>query len=454
MTYRTLNPATEELIRTYPELTGDEAEGRARKARETFLQWRSTPFSARAGLLLKMAARLREEKGVLAAIMTEEMGKPIVESETEIEKCARGCEYFAENGEKFLKEELLPSDAGKSYVRFDPLGVVLIIMPWNFPFWQVFRCGVPALMAGNALLLKHAPNVPLCAITIEKLFREVGFPDGLFQSLFIANEDVATLIESPWVQAVSLTGSDRAGSQVAAIAGRALKKTVLELGGSDPFVVFPDADLVKCIPQAIRSRLLNCGQSCIAAKRFILVGKIAGDFEKAFLKALQEKRVGDPIDRQTDLGPLAREDLLQNLLRQVEESRRRGAVCIVGGERPSRKGFFYLPTVLKAVHPGMAAFDEETFGPVASFIEVKNEEEALELANRTPYGLGASLWTRDLGKAEEIARNIEAGSVFVNGMTKSDPRLPFGGIKRSGLGRELSFFGIREFTNCKTVWIA
>lgn len=452
--YRTLNPATEELIQSYPELSWPEIEVKGKRAQEGFQKWRRLPVKERAAFFLKLSDRLMAKKAEFAAVITQEMGKPITESEAEIEKCSRGCLYYAEQAEHFLKEELIASDAGKSYVRYDPLGTILAIMPWNFPVWQVLRCSIPTMMAGNVVILKHAPNVPGCAITIEQLFHEVGFPDGVFQSIFCSNELVARLLESNWVQGVSLTGSDRAGSAVAAVAGRALKKAVLELGGSDPFIVLPDADLEKCIPMAIRSRFLNAGQSCIAAKRFIVTEPIAKQFEEKFLEAVDRQKVGDPTDRQTTIGPLAREDLLQNLMRQVEESKKRGAVCIRGGERLARKGYFYPPTVLKGVQPGMVVCEEELFGPVAVMIVVKGAEEALSLANQTAYGLGASLWTRDTRLAEKLASQIEAGSVFINGMTKSDPRLPFGGIKRSGFGRELASFGIHEFTNIKTVWIA
>ncbi|MBI4196425.1 MAG: NAD-dependent succinate-semialdehyde dehydrogenase [Deltaproteobacteria bacterium] len=454
MVYRTLNPATEELIKTYPEIGWDEVKRRAEKSQEAFRQWRKSSLPHRRELFIKLAKRLREEKSRHATIMTMEMGKPIVEAETEIEKCALGCEFYAENSENFLKEERLQSDASKSYVRFDPLGTILIIMPWNFPYWQAFRCSIPAIMAGNAVLLKHAPNVPDTALHIESLYREAGFPEGLFQNLFCSNEVAAQLIESPYIEGVSLTGSTRAGSQVASVAGKSIKKTVLELGGSDPFIVFPDADLEKCIPMALRSRFLNAGQSCIAAKRFIITQEIAPAFEEKFLQAIVAQKVGNPMERETKIGPMAREDLVENLSRQVEESKKKGAVCLTGGTRRPGKGYFYQPTFLKEVQPGMVVCEEETFGPVASMIVVKNEEEAIDLANRTPYGLGASLWTRNTHRAEEIAKGIDAGNVFINGMTKSDPRLPFGGSKRSGYGRELSVFGIREFTNIKTVWIA
>ncbi|MBI2981539.1 MAG: NAD-dependent succinate-semialdehyde dehydrogenase [Deltaproteobacteria bacterium] len=454
MTYRTLNPATGELVQTYPEVDWSEIQIVAEESQQAFFKWRETPFQTRRDLFLKVAEKLSAHKPEFASLMTQEMGKTIVESEKEVEKCVWGCNFYAEQAEGFLKPQRIVSDASRSYVRFDPLGVILIIMPWNFPFWQVFRCAVPALMAGNTVILKHAPNVPGCAVTIERLFNEVGFPKGVFQSIFCDSETVARLIESPVIAGVSLTGSSRAGSSVAATAGRAIKKVVLELGGSDPFIVLPDADLAKCVPMALYSRMLNCGQSYIAAKRFILTKRIAKEFEEGFLKAVEAQRVGDPTMRETNIGPLAREDLLQNLSRQVDESKKRGAVCLRGGERLSRKGYFYLPTVLKEVQPGMAAFDEETFGPVASLIVAQDEEEAMEFANRTPYGLGASLWTKNLEKAERLAAKIDAGSVFINGTTKSDPRLPFGGTKRSGFGRELSSFGIQEFTNLKTVWIA
>ena len=454
MIYRTLDPSTGELVKTYPLMTPEAALQAAERASEAQRVWRETPLLERKRLFLAMAARLKAEKPQLALLMTREMGKPIVESEAEIDKCALGCTFYAENAERFLKEEVIATEAGKSYVRYDPLGVVLAIMPWNFPFWQAFRCSVPAMMAGNAVLLKPAPNVPGCALRIESLFREAGFPEGVFQSLFCDNETTARLIGSPPVQAVSLTGSDRAGGAGTAEAGRALKKVVLELGGSDPFLIFDDADLEACLPLAIRCRFLNAGQSCIAAKRFILTPGIAARFEPAFLKAVQGLKVGDPAQRETRIGPLAREDLVQNLSRQVEEAKREGAACLTGGERLPGKGFFYRPTVLKGVRPGMVVCREEIFGPVASLFVVQDEAEAIRFANDTAYGLGASLWTRDTKKGEALAAQIEAGSVFINGMTRSDVRLPFGGIKRSGYGRELSSFGMHEFTNIKTVVVA
>lgn len=454
MDYRTLNPTTEELVRSYPELSWEEAEDKASRAQGVFCRWRGISIGERGAFVKKLAGLLRKKKGELAALMTEEMGKPITQAETEIEKCVWGSEFYADHAGDYLKEEAIPTDAGKSYLRYDPLGVILGIMPWNFPFWQVFRFAIPAVMSGNVVLLKHAPNVPGCALAIAGLFREAGFPEGLFQNLFLSNEGVARLIASSVVQGVSLTGSDRAGREVAATAGQHLKKTVLELGGSDPFLVFEDADLSKAVPAAVHARMLNTGQSCIAAKRIILLEKIYTRFRDSLLQAIKDLKVGDPQECSTQIGPLAREDLLQNLIRQVGESVKMGARLLTGGERPARKGFFYLPTLLEKVTPGMPVCEEEVFGPVATLFIVKGDEEAVELANRTAYGLGASLWTENLSKAESLTRRIEAGSVFVNGTVKSDPRLPFGGIKRSGWGRELSAPGIREFVNIKTVWMA
>ena len=452
--YRTLDPATEELVKTYPEHSWEETKSRAEKTKGAFADWRETSFETRRKLTQRLAALLRERKKEFSQVITQEMGKPITQAEAEIDKCAWGCEFYAERAESYLKEEIIPTDAGKSYVRYDPLGVILGIMPWNFPFWQVFRFAIPAIMAGNAVLLKPAPNVPGCGSAVENLFREAGFAEGVFHCLFLSNETAERLIESPYIQGVSLTGSDRAGSQVAEVAGRSLKKTVLELGGSDPLIVFEDADLEKTIAAAIRSRMLNSGQSCIAAKRLIVFEKVFKKFEEGFVRAVKELKIGDPKDPTTHIGPLAREDLLQNLIRQVEETKMTGAKVLAGGDRPSRKGFFYLPTVLKNVAPGMTAFEQEIFGPVASLIVAKNDDEAVELANKTAYGLGASLWTKDAVRAEKLARKIEAGSVFINGMVKSDPRLPFGGIKKSGYGRELAAQGLHEFVNIKTVWIA
>jgi succinate-semialdehyde dehydrogenase/glutarate-semialdehyde dehydrogenase len=382
------------------------------------------------------------------------MGKPVVQGEAEVEKCATGCDYYAEHAEAFLAEQPRETDASRSYVRFDPMGPVLAIMPWNFPFWQVFRFAAPALMAGNAGILKHASNVPRCALHIEEIFRAAGFPDNLFRALLAGPDKVASIIADARIRAASLTGSEGAGSKVGEQAGREIKKTVLELGGSDPFIVLKDADVEKASRMAADARLVNSGQSCIAAKRFIVVEKIADDFLERFVAEMRSRKMGDPLDRATEVGPLARRDLRDSLQRQVEESVRRGARLLLGGRIPESPGAFYPPTVLAAVDKGMPAFDEETFGPVAAVISARDEADAVGLANDSRFGLGASLWTEDRSRAEHIIPDIEAGMVFVNGLVKSDPRLPFGGVKRSGHGRELSEYGIREFVNVKSVWMA
>jgi len=385
--------------------------------------------------------------------MALEMGKPLAQGEAEAEKCAWACDYYAEHAEQFLSPVSRPTDAARSYVRFDALGPVLAIMPWNFPFWQVVRFAAPALVAGNAGILKHAPTVSRCALEIEQLFREAGFPDGLFRAVLLPNEAVAPVIADPRIRAVTLTGSDRAGSQVAQQAGRHLKKTVLELGGSDPFIVLADANLEQAARTAAEARLLNSGQSCIAAKRFIVVEPVFERFLERFVAAVAARRLGDPLAAGTDVGPQARADLRANLQRQVEESVRRGAKLVLGGSVPEGPGFFYPPSVLTAVENGMPAFDEEVFGPVAAVIRVRDDADAVRVANASPYGLGAAVWTEDRERGERLAAELEVGSVFVNGLVKSDPRLPFGGVKRSGYGRELSEFGLREFVNVKSVWV-
>lgn len=451
--YRTLNPATEELLREFPEHTWEQARAAAEKAKLAFRSWSETPIDQRTAVARKLASLLRARLARYGALVTQEMGKPLSQAQVEIDKCGRGCDYYSTTAKQALEPQVIQTEAAKSYVRYDPLGVILGIMPWNFPFWQVFRFAIPALVAGNVVILKHAPNVPVCAQEIEALFKEAGAPEGVFQSLFLTNEDAGKLIESGLIAGVSLTGSDRAGSAVASVAGKNLVKTVLELGGSDPFVVFDDADLDLTLPVAVKARMLNTGQSCIAAKRFLVAEKIYPEFRDRILAAVKALKVGDPTDPETDLGPLAREDLLKNLENQVAEAKKQGAKVLLEGGRRAGKGYFYQPTVLEEIKPGMVAFDQEIFGPVVSLVRFKTDDEAVALANQTAYGLGASLWTRDIAKAELLARKIEAGSVFVNGMVKSDPRLPFGGIKRSGYGRELSVAGLHEFTNVKTVWI-
>ena len=381
------------------------------------------------------------------------MGKPIAEAEAEVEKCAWTCEFFAEHAERMLAPETVATDASRSGTRYDPLGPVLAIMPWNFPFWQVFRFAAPALMAGNVLVLKHASNVPGCALAIERVFERAGFPEGAFTTLLVPAAVAETIVDHAVIQAVTLTGSEAAGVSLAARAGRALKKTVLELGGSDPFIVLADADPAEAAAQATAARIVNNGQSCIAAKRFIVEEPLAERFETLFAQAMARQRVGDPLDRATQLGPLARADLVDEIDRQVRQSLEMGARLVTGGTRLPRPGFFYAPTVLARVEPGMAVFDEETFGPVAAVVRARDGGHAIELANRSRYGLGASIWTADANRGEALAAEIEAGLVFVNGPVKSDPRLPFGGIKRSGYGRELATAGIREFVNLKTVWV-
>ncbi|HKI04234.1 MAG TPA: NAD-dependent succinate-semialdehyde dehydrogenase [Thermoanaerobaculia bacterium] len=450
---RAVNPATGALIREYPEHGEDEVAERLAQAERAFASWRRFDFEERAGYLTSVADLLRENQADFARLMTEEMGKTVTAAESEVDKCAWACDFYAENAARFLPAETVATDAGKSFVRYDPLGPVLAIMPWNFPFWQFFRFAAPTLMAGNVALLKHAANVPGTALAIEAAFREAGFPEGVVTTLLVSSERVKGLIGDPAVRAVTLTGSDRAGMEVAAEAGRRLKKTVLELGGSDPFIVLADADPSEAARQAARARTVNSGQSCIAAKRFIVEEEIAGRFEDEFVQAMEGLAVGDPMDRAIEVGPLARQDLLDSLDDQVRRTVDAGARLRTGGQRLPRDGWFYPPTVLTGVEPGMAAFDEETFGPVAAVIRARDTAHAVELANRSNFGLGASIWTGDASRGEHLAAEIDAGMVFVNGAVKSDPRLPFGGIKHSGYGRELSEVGIREFVNTKTVWI-
>ena len=454
MSIQSMNPATGEVLETLEETSAPQIEQILAGAQAAFTEWRGRRFAERATLMRAAGHELRAHKAKYALTMTREMGKPITQAEAEVEKCAGTCDYYAEHAEAFLAEQPRETDASRSYVRFDPLGPVLAVMPWNFPFWQVFRFAAPALMAGNPGILKHASNVPRCALQIEEVFRRAGFPDGLFRTVLAGSSAVKGLIADPRIVAVTLTGSERAGSAVAEQAGRAIKKTVLELGGSDPFIVLADADVDAAARAATEGRLINSGQSCIAAKRFIVVEAVADRFLERFKSELASRRMGDPLARETQVGPQARVDLRDQLHHQVEESVKRGARALLGGQIPPGKGAFYPPTLLIAVDKGMPAFDEETFGPVAAVIRAKDETDAIRLANDSPFGLGAALWTRDRARAERRAAQIEAGAVFVNGVVKSDPRLPFGGVKRSGYGRELSEYGIREFVNVKSVWIA
>jgi len=447
------NPATEEILGSYPIHSPEQIETALQDAQRAFLNWSRERFSARAGLMRKAAAYLRQNRARFGSLMTAEMGKPIVESEAEIDKCAWNCEYYADNAGRFLGREPRLSTATESYVHYIPLGVLLAIMPWNYPFWQVFRFAAPALMAGNAAILKHASNVPQCALAIEEVFRETGFPAGVFRTLLVPGSKVASLIEHPSIVAATLTGSEGAGCQVASCAGRVLKKTVLELGGSDPFIVLGDANLDAAAQTGVRARYQNAGQSCIAAKRFIVVESVFQEYLDRFVRGVGALKIGDPMDRSTQVGPLARAEFLEDLERQIRESVRKGALPVTGGRRREGKGYYFEPTVLTEVQPDMPAGCEELFGPVAAMIRVRDTEEAIQIANRTPFGLGSNLWTSDLDRAKQLARRIEAGQVFINGMTASDPRLPFGGVKRSGYGRELSELGIREFVNIQTVWI-
>jgi succinate-semialdehyde dehydrogenase/glutarate-semialdehyde dehydrogenase len=451
--FQSINPATEEVFGELPEHTPDEVERTLDASSHAFESWRTTSFAERSQLLRAVAGQLRADKTFLAGLMTAEMGKPIVEAEAEIEKCAWCCDYFADSGQSFLTDRPLPSGATESYVAYDPLGPVLAIMPWNFPFWQVFRFAAPALMAGNTGLLKHASNVSQCGLAIEKVIRQAGAPHGLFQTLLLSSDGVGPVIADDRVRAVTLTGSEFAGSKVAEQSGRALKKSVLELGGSDPFIVLADADLDAAAATAVNARFQNTGQSCIAAKRFVVVEAVADEFCALFVAAVERLRIGDPVARETQIGPLARDDLRAGLEQQLQRSLAKGAILASGGQRLDRNGYFYQPTVVTEVRPGMPAFDEETFGPLAAVISAKDADDAVDLANQSRYGLGAAIWTRDVELARRLARRIDSGSVFINGMVASDPRLPFGGVKRSGYGRELGEYGIREFVNIKTVWI-
>ncbi|MBN8858541.1 MAG: NAD-dependent succinate-semialdehyde dehydrogenase [Sphingobacteriales bacterium] len=456
MSITSINPVNGKLNRYYEEDNPASVGKKIDQTHKAWLLWRETGFPERAALLRKMAENLRHQKEELAVLMTIEMGKPVKDGVSEIEKCALVCDYYAAEGTGFLKDEIIATEAAKSYVSFQPLGIVLAVMPWNFPFWQVFRFLAPALMAGNCGLLKHASNVPGCAQAIEQLVRVSGFPDNVFQTLMIGSGAVNAVIEHPGIKAVTLTGSTGAGMKVAAEAGRLLKKTVLELGGSDPYIILADADLEQAAETCVYSRLINNGQSCIAAKRFIVVSSVEEEFTALFKEKMMQRKTGDPFDAAIDLGPMARADLRDELHRQVQDNIAAGAKCILGGKIPSFEGehAFYEPTILTGVKKGMPAYSEEIFGPVASIISATDTDDAVRLANDTFFGLGGAVFTKDLPLGEEIARNrLQAGSCFVNTFVKSDPRLPFGGINQSGYGRELGLFGIREFVNIKTVYI-
>jgi succinate-semialdehyde dehydrogenase/glutarate-semialdehyde dehydrogenase len=454
MALESVNPATGKVIRTYPEMSPAEIEAVLNKVDSAFRHWRHTPLAERSRKMARVAELLRAGKEEWGRLMSLEMGKPLAQAVAEAEKCAWVCDYYAEKAEEFLAPRQIPTDATRSYVTFQPLGIVLAVMPWNFPFWQVFRFAAPALMAGNAGVLKHASNVQGCALAIEGLFREAGFPVDLFRALVIGSRQVAAVIEHPLVKAVTLTGSTPAGQAVAAKAGAVLKKTVLELGGSDPYVVLEDADLEQAVTACVTGRMINTGQSCIAAKRFIVVAARRKKFERLVVEKMAAYTFGDPLNNPVDLGPLVNHAARDLLHRQVQASVERGARLLLGGTVPDSPGAFYPPTVLAEVKPGMPAFDEELFGPVAAIVPARDEKEALQLANATEFGLGAAVFTNDLAKGERIAAEVlEAGCCFVNDFVRSDPRLPFGGIKTSGYGRELSEFGIHEFVNIKTVYV-
>lgn len=453
MSIQSINPATEEVIQTFEPYSTTQVDQAIEQAHNAFKSWRETSFAERNQLLQHVADYLREHKDELASIATMEMGKPITESQAEIEKCAWNCDFYANNAASFLADEYVATNATNSYVEFQPLGVVLALMPWNYPYWQVFRFAAPALMAGNTAVLKHASNVSLSGLKIEQIFQESGLPAGAFRTVLVPGAETRHLIDDPRIAAVTLTGSSEAGVAVAGASGHALKKNVLELGGSDAFIVLEDADLDAAAQVGVRARFQNTGQSCIAAKRFIVVDSIADAFVQKFVDATARLRVGDPFDRETQIGPMARRDLRETLEKQVADSIKMGAQVALGGKALDRKGYFYAPTVLTEVTPEMPVFREETFGPVAAVIRARDSEHAVELANDSVFGLGGNLWTGNIERGRALARRLESGGVFINGMTASDPRLPFGGIKHSGYGRELSWFGIREFMNIQTIWI-
>ena len=452
-TIRSTDPATGQVVREFDPDSEQQVEQKLQRAIEVFGKYRFSDFAKRAGLMVRAAEILETDKVEFARTMTLEMGKPLRAAIQEVEKCASGCRYFARHAAGFLTDEEVVIEQGRSFVRYEPLGAVLAVMPWNFPFWQVFRFAAPALMAGNVGLLKHASNVPQCALAIEKVFREAGFPEGAFQTLLIGSSEVSQVITDPRVSAVTLTGSVGAGSSVASVAGKQIKKTVLELGGSDPFIVMPSADLEAAIATAVQARTINNGQSCIAAKRFIIHRKIADEFERRFIQRMSQLKVGDPMDESTDIGPLATLDVLTSLEEQVAKTIKLGARVLLGGQRLERAGYFFAPTVLSNVPRNSPAYLDELFGPVASLFRVDSIEEALVVANDTSFGLGSSAWTTEQRERDYFIDHVQAGLAFINGMVASDPGLPFGGVKQSGYGRELGHHGIQEFMNIKTVVI-
>jgi succinate-semialdehyde dehydrogenase / glutarate-semialdehyde dehydrogenase len=453
MAIATTNPASGELLKSFEPLTPIQIEHKLQLATDAFQSHRQTSFADRARMMLRAAEILEKEKDDCARLMTLEMGKTLRSAVAEASKCATGCRFYAENAERFLADEIVETGAKRSFIRYQPLGPILAIMPWNFPFWQVFRFVAPALMAGNVGLLKHASNVPQCALKIEDIIRRAGFPEGVFQTLLIGSEAVDAILNDPRVAAATLTGSEQAGIQVGISAAKRIKKVVLELGGSDPFIVMPSADLEAAVATAVEARIQNNGQSCIAAKRFIVADSIADDFERKFVTRMQGLQIGDPFDERTQLGPLANAEAVTSLDADVQKTVAAGARLLTGGHPLKRPGNFYAPTVLADIPKNSPAYQEEFFGPVASIFRVKSVDEAIQLANDSRFGLGASAWTNDPGETERFVNELEAGMVFLNKMVASDPRVPFGGVKHSGHGRELSVHGIREFVNIKTVWL-
>jgi succinate-semialdehyde dehydrogenase/glutarate-semialdehyde dehydrogenase len=450
-----VNPANGKPLKKYRAHTPKQVEQKIAHTHKAWLNWKGTGDDERSRLLTNMAGILQSRKKEFAILMAQEMGKPIAQGVAEIEKCAAVCQYYAANAATFLKDQLIETEASKSFVSFQPIGVVLAIMPWNFPFWQVFRFLAPALAAGNCGVLKHASNVPGCALAIEEVVQQAGFPENVFQALLVNSSIVEKIIENPLIQAVTITGSTNAGKQVAQKAGSLVKKTVLELGGSDAYIILEDADLEKAAQASVSSRIINSGQSCIAAKRFIVVKSVQKKFTGLFLNKMKLKKMGDPLNAATDIGPQARADLRNELHEQVKRSIKKGAKCILGGEIPKGKSAYYPATILTKVKPGMPAYNEELFGPVAAIIVAKDEVDAIRIANDSSFGLGAAVFTKDKERGEKIAATqLQSGSCFVNAMVKSDPRLPFGGIKQSGYGRELGLFGIHEFVNIKTVYVS
>ena len=448
-----INPTTGETLKTFNALSAEQIEEKLKLAAETFRTYRHTSFEERARMMIRAAEILESDKNTFAKIMTTEMGKPIKAAVSEAEKCALVCRYYAENAPHHLADQLVETNAGKSYVKFQPLGPVLAVMPWNFPFWQVFRFAAPALMAGNVGLLKHASNVPQCALAIEEIFTRAGFPQGAFQTLLIGSDAVEHILNDERVVAATLTGSEPAGRSVASITGKQIKKTVLELGGSDPFIVMPSANLDEAVTTAVKARTINNGQSCIAAKRFIVATEIYEEFERRFVEEMRALRIGDPMEESTDIGPLATPQMVNDLDEQVKKAATAGARVLTGGNKINRPGNFFEPTVLVDIDLKAPVSCEEIFGPVAMLFRASGIDEAIQIANATPFGLGSSAWTNDAKEQTQFIEELEAGSVFINGMVASDPRLPFGGVKHSGYGRELAEFGIREFVNIKTVWI-